>query len=277
MHLISRLTSTARNLDPRLPNHRVWMLAAVAGAALTVALGQGEGATGRAFRGGLAVFLAWAIARELDPDETRTANLAALLAIGAVGLLGAGNALPGVLILLTARLVVRSTGNPPTFVDHFVILPAWSFFAAGTVSGWLAGLILAFAVARDHRLPSPAPPRSLISAFLISAIASGGVLLKDAFAPGWETPGAPEVALALIGLVAGASLRGYIPAAKADLTGEALDPFRLQSARRHILVGAGLATLVGGSAGTVEMAPVWVALTACALIGHRLVPAFGPG
>lgn len=281
MHRLARLTSTARSLDLRLPTHRFWLVAAGTGGLVTLAIDLARDLPVRQVllngaKAGLVVFLAWAIAREIDPDEARTANLAAVLAIGVIGWLRPGDILPAVLILLAARLTLRSTGYPPTVFDYFPILPAWVFFAAASVAGWMAGLTLAFAVARDHRLPDPAPPRSLVAAFLTSGVAAGAVLAADAFAAGWTTPGARELTVTLAGIAAGLSLRGYVPVSTADLTGEPLDAFRLRSARRIVLVGASLAALVGGAAGMAAMGPVWAALAATALIAYRLVPAFGP-
>ncbi len=229
-----------------------------------------------AFNAAVTVFLAWAIAREIDPDETRTANLAAVLAVGGRWLTGPGHLAALVMLLLATRIVLRSTGLAPTILDSFVFLPLAAFIASQSVTGWIAALVLAYAVARDHRLPGPAGSRSLIAAFVISATASGGVIATGAFGSVWSVPEALPLGLSAAGLVAGLALPGYVPMSKSDYTGEMLDFFRLRSARWILLGGSLLAVVVAGGAAAAGLSAVWAVLVAATLIARRLVPAFGP-
>ena len=225
---------------------------------------------------GVTVFLAWAIAREIDPDEARTANLAAVLAIGGRLLAGPGNLAALVMLLLATRIVLRSTGLAPTMLDSFVFLPLAGFIAGQTVTGWMAALVLAYAIARDHRLPEPAGRHSLVAAFVVSATASGGVIASGAFGAEWPVPDAWPVALLAAGFIAGLALPGYIPMSKADYTGEMLDFFRLRSARWVLMGGSILTAVVGGGSAVAGLSAVWMVLVAATLIARRLVPAFGP-
>lgn len=282
MSRLTSITALARTIDPRLPTHQFHLAAAVVGGLIALALeidrsGSFTEALRPAVNAGVTVFLAWAIAREVDPDEARTANLAAVLAIGARLVAGPGNLAALVMLLLAARIALRSTGVAPTLLDCFVFLPAAAFFAGRTVTGWMAALVLAYAIARDHRLPEPATSRSLVAAFVVSATASAGVILAGAFGSGWSAPGAWPLGLLAAGFIAGLALPGYIPMSNTDYTSEMLDFFRLRSGRWILIGGSLLAALVGGGAAVAGLSAVWVTLIAATLLARRLVPAFGPG
>ncbi|GGR44532.1 hypothetical protein GCM10008959_01950 [Deinococcus seoulensis] len=114
-----RGSALARPLDFSYPSNRV-AAAGSAGAAL-LALAFGRPWAQAAGVGG-AAFLAWATARELDPDHPVTAN-AALPVAAAVALLGgAGNPLAGLAVLSGLRLIAGTTGESATSADHAGLL-----------------------------------------------------------------------------------------------------------------------------------------------------------
>ena len=281
MSRLTSVTAIARTIDPRLRTHQFHLAVAVLGALIVMAVElEGGASIGEAFgpatNAGVTVFLAWAIAREIDPDETRTANLAAVLAVIGRLVSGPGNLAALFMLLLAARIALRSTGLKPTLWDQLVFLPAAAFLAGRTVSGWMAALTLAYALAHDHRLPDPARWHSLLAAFVISATASAGVILSGAFGAGWPAPTPAPLALTAAGIAAALFLPGYVPISKADYTGEILDFFRLRSARWILLGGSLMTVVVAGGAAMVGLSAVWAVLVAATLIARRLVPAFGP-
>ena len=281
MSRLTSITGIARIIDPRLRTHQFHLAVAALGGLIVMAVeleqqGSIDEALGPAVNAGITVFLAWAIAREVDPDEARTANLAAVLAVVARLLAGPGNLIALVMLLLATRIVLRSTGLKPTILDGLLFLPLAAFLAGRTVTGWMAALALAYALAHDHRLPDPTRGYSLISAFVVSAAASAGVVLSGAFASGWAAPAAAPLALTVAGVVAGVLLPGYIPISKTDYTNETMDFFRLRSARWVLLGGFILAVVVGGGAAMTGLSAVGVVLVAATLIARRLIPAFGP-
>lgn len=278
---LTSITALARTINPRLRTHQFHLAVATLGGLIVLALelertGSMSAALRPALNAGVTVFLAWAIAREIDPDETRTANLAAVLAVGGRLLTGPGHLAALVMLLLATRIVLRSTGLAPTILDSFVFLPLAAFIAGQSVTGWMAALVVAYAVARDHRLPEPAGSRSLVAAFVISATGSAGVIATGAFGSGWATPEALPLGWFAAGLVAGLALTGYVPMSKTDYTGEMLDFFRLRSARWILLGGSWLAVVVAGGPAVAGLSAVWAVLVAATLIARRLVPAFGP-
>ena len=281
MARLTSITGIARIIDPRLRTHQFHMAVAVLGGLVVMAVeleqrGSIAGAFGPAVNAGIAVFLAWAIAREVDPDEARTANLAAVLAVVARLLAGPANLAALFMLLIATRIVLRSTGLRPTLLDGLVFLPVAAYLAGGTATGWMAALALAYALAHDHRLPDPAKRYSLIAAFVVSATASAAVIRSGAFESGWAAPAAVPLAVTAAGIVAGLLLPGYIPTSKTDYTGELLDFFRMRSARWVLLGGYLLAVVVGGGAAMAGLSVVGVVLVSATLIARRLVPAIGP-
>jgi len=282
MSRLTSITGIARIVDPRLPTHQFHLAVAVLGGLVVMAVelekrGSITEALGPAANAGVTVFLAWALAREVDPDEARTANLAALLVVAARLLAGPGNLAALLMFLLATRIVLRSTGLQPTLLDGLVFLPVAAFLAGRTVAGWMAALILAYALAHDHRLPDPARGYSLIAAFFVSASASAGVVLSGAFGSGWMAPAAAPLALTAAGVIAGFFLPGYIPMSRTDYTDQMLEFFRLRSTRWVLLGGYILTVVVGGGAAMAELSAVGVVLAAATLIARKLIPAFGPG
>jgi hypothetical protein len=101
--------------------------------------------------GSVATFVTWAVARELDPDRTLTATVAA--SSTAIWVLsGSGVALlPLVAFIFIPRLLVESTGRRPLTTD----LVALGLFAAAisyTAAGWVAGFGVAVAIYLDNRI-----------------------------------------------------------------------------------------------------------------------------
>jgi hypothetical protein len=158
-----------RPLDPTDPWNRAVLaltgLAAVAGAYLTLAQGREPLL---AIEAAGYTFLAWALARELDPDRQVTAIVLAVLA-GVWVLLGYGTVLlPFVGLLMTARIVVETTGRRPLATDlaGLVVVAA---VVSITPLGWVVGFGLAIAIYVDDRM-SGEPSRPALLAALGAAI-----------------------------------------------------------------------------------------------------------
>lgn len=114
-------TSLSRIIDPRVQSNVLALgIAIVAGVgAIAARLVDDTGAAESlldSFGAGVAVFLAWAIGRELDPDNNSSALLAEL---GAFALWFWLPSSAGLLFatLIPVRLIVRSTGRSPSRGD----------------------------------------------------------------------------------------------------------------------------------------------------------------
>ena len=254
---MDRFTHLGRIIDPRIPSN----LFAVAAAAVwgAVALLAGGPEWGGPVAVGLSTFLSWALGRELDPDRVATANIAAVA--GGLVAFGYPPASPGALYLLlvAARILVRTTGKAPLRTDlalHLAIA-AW---LAQSVSGWVGGMALAFAVARDAGLSDPAPSTHLRWGGAIAVAVTVVASLSEALG-GWEAPGTAGSALAAVGVLGAAFLMGpEVPVSVGDLTDRPLDGRRLLEARIAALAAVALTALIAGDEGMRALAPAWTVL-----------------
>lgn len=160
-----------RRLDPTDPWNRAVLVlsaaAAMAGAYLTLAHDREPLL---AIEAGGYAFLAWALARELDPDRQVPALVLAVLG-AAWALLGYGTVmLPFAGVLVTARLVVETTGRRPLATD-LAVLASFATVISFTPLGWVAGFGLAVAIYVDDRL-SGEPSRAALYAAIGAAVGS---------------------------------------------------------------------------------------------------------
>lgn len=157
------LSALGRPLDPSWPTNRAVMVlvpAAGLGAALWAALGPGGSPTDAAWTGfgwAAALFGAWALARELAPDDQGVA----FAAMAAGGVVVATVPQAGLWLLFTAlfqaRLVNRTVGPEPTGLDALGVA-GFSAVAAGATHLWAPLASASFAFLLDRRL-APAGPR----------------------------------------------------------------------------------------------------------------------
>jgi hypothetical protein len=212
-----------------------------------------------AFEAGLATFLTWALARELDPDRPVTgivsavAGAAAVVATGEASLAGLAG------LLIGARILVRSTGLIPKLSDIGAVGVFVGVVARDPMT-WAAGLVVAAAVAGDAFLPDPAPPRQVWLALAIGVAVTLGVVISEALPRSWEAPDLVSAMYAVVGIAAGATARPTPLASTADRGHAPLLPIRLRTARWSVVGAAALATLVGGGAHAREVWPVWLTL-----------------
>lgn len=263
--LFGGISSLARVVDPRSPSNRFALLAAGLGAVLgaVATLLLTDLSVGAALlRGvayGIGAFLAWAIARELDPDDPiaarNTVFAYAVAAWAGVPALAATLAL-----LLTARVVVRTTGRAPTRWDLAAIVVV-AGFAATSSAGLVVALALAYAVFADTRLADPAAEQEHTLAAVATALVAVVVnLLSGVFWSTWRGPGWLEAVVLLAAIAAGAMLRTDAVTSRADVTGEPLHLERVQHAR-WLLLGTLLAAVVWtGAAGIGALAPAFSAV-----------------
>lgn len=271
------ITNLARPIDPRFSSNRLILgLGVVATAAGFARWNNGDLAetTLTAVSIGILVGITWAFTREIDPDRPTSATLAAI-AVGALAMfVDSLPILPLAGLMVAGRILIRSTGKPPTAVD-LVALTAGSYWIGRSGAGWVAALVLAFAIARDRTLPGLAVSRlaRIVVPFAIPIVASFAVARHSEEM--WIAPPWWAIAVALIGLAAAVFMPAYHPVSRCDLRGQPLEPRRLQSARRVLIVGALLISSLG-EIGLMPMLPAWLAFTAV-WVSHRTpVPEFHP-
>jgi hypothetical protein len=126
---LQRATGLYRKIDLRYPSNRLAVIVALTASVLLAVITR-DGLI--SIVSGAATFSAWALGRELDPDRPRTANLSAitvglaLTGFAIAGRLNLQEVLLGALVtgalMVTARVMTRSTGIPTTVLDALTLI-----------------------------------------------------------------------------------------------------------------------------------------------------------
>jgi len=265
---LRHLSGLARPLELDYPTNR-WIgalaLAVLAFGWLFRGLVSGAWLASGAWAGlaALAVFLAWALCRELDPDRERVAFLAAALALIGLAVTGLPDIAGLFALLLAVRVLNRTTGIPATPLDALLLfaLAFWLAFEGA----WLYLLLAVAALVLDGLLA----PRSLLR---VGTGLAAGVLVGGALAAVGAEAQAPEpqglaillaVVLAAVFAIAIRAVAGN--ETKADVTGERLSPARVRAGQLLALAaGFGLVLWRGGD-GLAEQMPLWAAMAAAGI------------
>ena len=158
-HRIYQYTSIGRSLDPSYPTNKAVIVLMPLGALLGAAVGWfRHESPALALQQGLllalVVFVSWALARELDPDDNPTAFIS--LACGVVVALVLDN--PGLLVAFATlglvRIVNRSTGLAARKTDS-VLLMILAIVTLYTTESPLFGAVAALAFILDGSLKDP--------------------------------------------------------------------------------------------------------------------------
>jgi hypothetical protein len=271
------LTAVVRPVDPRYPTN-------LAIAILTVLVGAGAAACqwvgGATFLdgalwgigAGLAIFLAWALARELDPDHNLSAFVATALAIVALPTLSLPQLLPLLWMLLAMRIVDRIVGLPARPLDSLGLLGTglWLTWRGD----WIYGLITAAALFLDAWL-APRLRRHLALAAIVLVAVVLLALLGGAMPRGdWDSTLLMWL-FALTATLFSIAIVTLEPAkALCDQTGEPVHPMRVRVAQGLALVTALLVAGLAGQEGVVALWPLWAAMLGVALyelVAHQLM------
>jgi len=261
------LSTIGRPVDPRFPTNRAILIlvgaSLVGSASVLFAIGRPlSEALLRALSLAGAVFFAWALARETDPDRPGSAFLAAAGAAGGALLLGTPRFLLLLWVLLGLRVVNRSTGLSPGALDWVAIygIKLWLGFSAHWTIPLLALPTLLFAGLRRF----PVALRVGLPLALPAAAIAFGALHAWRFA--LPAPASVEFLL-LLGVAV-----GVVPAivsyrrvrSVGDRTGVPLEPHRVQWGLGWAVTAGAILTLSG--TGTVgDLAPLWAALAGTGL------------
>jgi len=267
-------TSIARPVDPAYPTNKavLLLLPLIAGfCAACVWFGWGALVSpgSAALGGALVAFGAWAVTRELAPDDNPAAFIS--MALGVIALLAFGEASVMLLFvcLFLVRVVNRSTGKPLTVIDTVMVL-GLVLWAASRLGQPLLPLVAAIAFAIDGFLAAP-NRRSLFAAGLCLAIPLAQAAVQGA--PTLVLAPLPVTDSALVAVILLAWL-GAIAMQKrcvsvGDATGVTLSTTRV---RAGMVVGAlvALQSFVASESGGDPDYLLWACLAGAAL--GRLLP-----
>lgn len=265
-----KLSSLTRSIDLEYPTNRAIVLISllfifgIAGSQL--ALGRGVSlALYSGLRGGVSVFLSWAFARELDPDNEYSAFFSAFLGLTGFIIFRSPLLFALLLELLLIRMVNRSTGLPAKTFDSFTVL---------LLSGWLSlqenwtfGLFTGLAFILDSLLPEPKRQNRIFG--MAALIISGFTLMTSG-----EDITLPDMQSGLFILTASILFIPIVLSSRevrsiGDLTGTPLNPIRVQTAQLTALLNVGLLTFLQRWDGVETLMPLWGAILGVSLYRYH--------
>lgn len=203
-------SALVRGIDLRMPSNAFAVAAFAVASVLGVAMAARDGGSlltaGRAGIGlGFAVFLAWVLARELDPDHSLTATLATIATLP-LATAGTPQDLPLLAGAIAARVVSGSNGQSITRTD-VVVVGLLAGLAARVPIGLVAGVVLIVGALATARL-APGDSRRLELAAGLGAGATGiAVAVQfalDSYGLTWQAPQPWQWAMIALSTVVGA-------------------------------------------------------------------------
>lgn len=288
MQLID-VTALARPIDPRYPTNLaisvVSLLVAVGGTIYSVMSSDGWldamlWGVGTA----LTVFLAWALARELDPDHDLSAFAAAALGLAGLISFGQPSLLSLLWLLLLLRVVNRTVGVPARPLDSLGVLGLAGWLA--WQGAWPAALVTAFGFLADGLLRNPLR-RHLVFAALALALAVAGAVVHAPVADHVHSLAAGDVQVPFDWAINGAVAALWIVViyttdrmvSRGDTTGQPLHAGRVQAAQGLALLAGFLWVLQREQVGIVALMPLWAAMLGVGLwrVGVLIVTGQGEG
>ncbi len=273
-HRIYRYTAIARPVDPRFPTNKAVLLIVPVVAILTALLAMlgfgGGAAPGSAALGAaLAAFGAWAVTRELAPDDNPAAFVAMGLAVAATLWLGPHSALPLFVALFLTRIVNRSTGTHARWTDS-VLVTAFVLWASVTLQDPLLGLAACIAFFLDASLDRPA--RFQLAFGMVCLLGSMLLVVRDGVAmPALAELEGPLLWLGLLVLTAFLFVLFTTSklASVGDVSGQPLNTPRVRSGMFVAGLLAAQAPVLSGEAGVNPL--LWACLASVAL-GRTFTP-----
>jgi hypothetical protein len=219
---------------------------------------------------GLAVFLTWALGRELDPDHDLSAFVGAGLVLIVLLLVGATSLLLILWLLLVLRLVNRTTGLPAKPLDSLGVLGLGAWL---TWQGyWMMGLVTSVAFLLDGLLSPP-----LRRQLPVSSLALLATVILSIFHGGMAMESGPTMLVVVFSIVVAGLFLPVIAITReveavGDATGEVLNPRRVQAAQVVALLTAILFAWWAGASGLITLLPLWAAMIGVGL--YRLAILF---
>lgn len=255
----SHASALGRPIDPTFGSNRLALAGSIASGVVfgTLNLIAAEEVFASAFAAGMAVFLAWAIGRELDPDDNSAAAWAMLAAFGYLFL-----ATPSLLFaagtLLATRLIAGTVGIRLRTVDRIVLVGLGALLGSSLISVATIPALLAGIVINEQR-----SSRSII---LATATGVAGALTYAIRVPEFDLINPSSIALASLGAVL-LALLWTVPARRPlsppDLGLGILDAWRISSARLGAALSLVLAYLLAGDVGIMQS----IGITGAAIMG----------
>jgi len=172
---IGQLSSLSRAVDPRYPSNRFVIAGAlIAGLATALAnlfgLDTGLGPVSAA----VGVFLAWAIAREIDPDYPASGAVAMPVSMVLLLVLGPASLLVSMGVLLGLRLIAGTVGAPLRMLDIIGVVGLAALLGTNPIGVvGLGAMVIGVVVDEPRRNRAVPIAASAVTAFAVVALVSG--------------------------------------------------------------------------------------------------------
>jgi len=272
------MTHIGRILDPRYPTNlaiMIWMgvigavifgLRLVNGVDLIEAGISGVVAT-------FAVFLSWAMARELDPPEALAAFVSATLMTIAVLVVDVRfNIIVLFYMMSMLRIVNRSTGLPALLTDSIFMLILTALTAY--FGSWVYAMIGATAFLLDAVLPKPHRQHVVFAGLSIVIMVVTFIIQNAQLSPIMPTTDYIVAILVTTFIYVPLVLKSRNVDVTCDITGEPIMPIRVQAGQVLMLLLGYHVAMWQGNAGVLELLPLWTAITGVSL--YPLIKPFIP-
>jgi hypothetical protein len=264
---VEQLTSLPRMVDPRYPSNRLMLVGAgVTGLAVGLAVLLGADLKAGPLAAAVGIFLAWAMARELDPDRPTSAAIAMPISLVLVLTVGPPALLVTFGVLLGLRITAGTVGTPLRPLDFVTIVGLSAALGTSMVGAvGAAAMIIGVLVAEERRQRGIAIAAASAVTFIAVALLSGVEFARiEPTAIEWITVGLAITATLLV-------IPAATPTSETDRHTGTVNRDRVTGAR----LVAGLAILAGfavaGASGVIATA----ATVAAALIGTAVHHAAG--
>lgn len=258
-----RFTSLGRPIDPAYLTNRALLIVLPVVALLSAVLASlydvGTGPVQAAFSGALTAFAAWALTRELAPDDNGAAFVALAFAWTANIAFGVRHVMLLFVAIVVVRVVNRSVGLPLRVFDTIGVL-GFSAWAAMSMQQPLILIVASLAFLLDAQLKEPLRRHLLAAAGSLGLFAwmlmggtdviAGNLTMRD-----WSLIGASAIAVVLF------VMTSPEPVAYCDTSPRRLDRVRVSAGLIVAWLMGVQAILTTGRSAWLET-PIWVCLLA---------------
>jgi len=266
---MTQISHIGRPVDPRYPtNLAIMVWCAVVGALMfgfrLVTAGDVIQAGVSSFFAGITIFVVWAFAREIDPQEQLSAFVSVVLMTIALFIVDVQyNLLVLFYMMSMSRIVNRSVGLPATLLDSILLLLFTGL--VGLAGSWIYAMMGATAFLVDSILPDR-DRKNLLFAGLSTVIMIVAFVMQNSTLNATLPTTEFIVSILVTTLI-------FIPVilntrqlvVTADITREPLIPIRVQATQVIAVLFGYHVALWQGNQGILEFLPLWLTIAGVAL------------
>jgi len=257
---MQKISALSRPLDMNYPDNRLilFLFAVVFVASISVRVFSGDSLIPGLIwsaRAALSVFFAWAITKEIDPDNPGSAVIASFLGISVLFFFKGSGLLIAVFLLAILRMVGRTTGVPLTVLDSVLIMLMGTYLVYD--GKWAYGILMGIAFFMDATLVEPVRRHLLFGGTAILIGICG--LYMNFTLVGFTSEYRYFALLVLVPFLIVRIIFAGTPRSFTDVSGEHLSGERIVGAS-FLAFFAGTLALLAGPSEIIATLPLWVAI-----------------